>query len=363
LNRTKGLKQQKRILVAPLDWGLGHATRCIPIIRELLNQGAVVVIGADKGPLKLLQQEFSGLEFITLPGYDISYPKSGNMAFKMLLQAPKIVQKIKAEQKLLDQLITKHALDGVISDNRFGLNSKRIPCAFITHQIYIQAPLLGQQLYRINKSYIDQFNECWIPDLEGELNLSGDLSHNKNMPDNTHYIGPLSRFSPSVTNAKNEYDVMAIVSGPEPQRSVFEALLLKQLQELNRTALLVRGLPNETAIPDSGNAKITIKNHLDAAEMQEAISKSEVLVCRPGYSSLMDLAALGKRAIFIPTPGQTEQEYLAQLHLQQGHFYFEDQKQFNLKTALEKSRNFNGVSLANTSQLLQEKISTYLNSL
>src|ERR1043166_5258587 len=171
------MQQPKRILVAPLDWGLGHATRCIPIIRYLLEKGQEVIVGADGRPLELLKREFPGQEFIVIPGYKVSYPKKGSMTLKMAASVPKILAGIKKEHEQLDKITTAEKIDAVISDNRFGLWTKKVPCIFITHQLMIKSPFGEKLLHRLNKNHIKKYTECWIPDAEGADNLSGDLAH------------------------------------------------------------------------------------------------------------------------------------------------------------------------------------------
>lgn len=161
----------KRVLVSPLNWGLGHATRCIPIIRELQAQGAEIIIGAELFPLALLQAEFPSLETVNLPGYDISYPKGKGMALHLARQVPKIVSRIAEEHNQLSRLIDTLQIDGVVSDNRYGLYSDKIPTVFVSHQVSLKAPLFEGLLYQLQKRYIDKYAHLWVPDFEGTVNL------------------------------------------------------------------------------------------------------------------------------------------------------------------------------------------------
>lgn len=310
-----------------------------------MELGHEVVIAADKRPLELLKKEFPSLDFVIFPGYEISYPKKGNMVLKMLLAVPKIILGIVREHSLLKKIIHKKNIDILISDNRFGLWNKEIPCVFITHQLMVKSPLGEKLLRKLNYFFIRKYKECWIPDNEGSDNLSGDLSHLHPIPSNAFYIGSLSRFSTTEINASanNNYShhLMIILSGPEPQRTVFENEILSQLKDTSFKTLVVRGIP-EKEERRSISENIEMVSHLSTQEMKEAILSSELIISRSGYSSIMDYAVLGKRVIFVPTPGQTEQEYLADYFSQKGIAFHSSQHEFDLKKALEESKRFSG---------------------
>lgn len=348
------MQKQKRILICPLDWGLGHATRCIPIIRLLLKKNAEVVIAADAGPLALLKQEFPQLTFIQLKGYDIQYPKSGSMKMKMLLSIPKIVNRIKEEHAQLDKIIDEHKIDIVISDNRYGCWSKKVKSIFITHQLMIKAPIGESLLHKKVLKYIENYDECWVPDSGGQGNLSGDLSQKYPLPPNTYYVGLLSRFN-FTTSVNKTYDIMGIVSGPEPQRSIFEKLLLDNFKKSNLDALLVCGKAEEPKKRETIK-NVTIVSHLKAEEMKKAILASRLIVSRSGYSTIMDLAVLGKKAIFIPTPGQTEQEYLSKLYMDRGFAMCAHQSRFDLQLVYELAKKFRGFPKLKTKGDLEKRI-------
>jgi uncharacterized protein (TIGR00661 family) len=328
-------------LVCPLDWGLGHAARCVPIIRQLLTRGHKVIIAADHRPLSLLQTEFPSLEFIRLPGFTATYPDSGWMALKMLAQTPRLIVSGIRENRQLNRIIRERKIDAVISDNRFGLFTRRARCIYITHQLWIKCPpglaWLEPLLHRLHRWLIAFYDECWIPDFPGEPNLSGDLSHRGKPPANAHFIGPLSRFQK--TNAPTPdtvgYDLLAILSGPEPQRTLFERQVLAQAGRLAGRVLIVQGKPDEKAARRQ-EANVEIVPHLPTAEMQREMQSARVILARPGYSTIMDLTVLGKPAILVPTPGQTEQQYLADKFSKAGIYYSEPQSEFNLTNALEK---------------------------
>ena len=237
------------MLVAPLDWGLGHATRCIPIIRVLIKNGCTVLIAASGHHSVLLQTEFPDLEFIELPGYGITYAKA-NVLLRLVLQLPAFFRNVRREYKWLQQAISAYHIDAVISDNRYGLHSSLVPCVFVTHQLQVQAPTLfkwveksvRKRLYR----FIEKFDACWIPDVEDTNGSLGKaLSHPAHLPAiPVSYVGWLTRFLSQPARAK-KYKLLISLSGPEPQRTVLEELLLLQIKVVKGNVLLVRGLPGK----------------------------------------------------------------------------------------------------------------------
>jgi uncharacterized protein (TIGR00661 family) len=334
---------QKKILVAPLNWGLGHASRMIPVIRELKKQGADVILAADGRPYELLRKEFPDLKCLRLGGYDIRYQQKGNFTTQILLQIPKIIGSYFYERKELKRIIRDEGIDAVISDNRFGLSDKNVFSVFVTHQICILMPKgwkwFEKILYHLNRLLIEKFDECWIPDMEGAYNLTGDLTRKYPLPKNAKFIGLLTRMN--TVESKLKYDLLILLSGPEPQRSIIEELLRQQAKDFSEKMLMVRGIAER-------NGKQRIKKNFEVVDfmtsqdLNEAIASSVLVISRSGYSTVMDLAVMHKKAIFIPTPGQTEQEYLGVHLMQKGISYFELQHSFDLKRALKKSDAYKG---------------------
>lgn len=331
-----------RILVAPLDWGLGHATRCIPIVHELIRQGCEPVIATSGPQARLLSLEFPNLSFVDLKGYNVSYSRGGSiaMALSMLRQSRKIMRAISLEHDWLKTASAEFKLDGVISDNRFGLWHESLPSAFLTHQLSIAAPILRRSLQSRNYRFINRFSECWVPDVKEEGGIAGDLSHPDQLPKiPVHYVGPLSRFSPSQIQSEKER-LLILLSGPEPQRTILEEKILAEIRDYEGTATLVRGLPaNERLIPSS--EKLQFFNHLGTDELSKEIQRASLVICRSGYSTIMDLMALRKESFLIPTPGQTEQEYLAGHLSDKGFAPFISQRKFALQKAIELSKEYN----------------------
>lgn len=317
-------------MVAPLDWGLGHATRCIPIIRALLENGCKVLLAAEGAQSVLLQQEFPQLTIIPLRGYRVRYAGTrAGLAFRLLFQLPRLLNTIRKEHEWLQSVIRQYEIDLVISDNRYGLYSKQVPCVFITHQLTIKAPYrwLEKFIQRINYRYINRFTACWVPDAAGEHSLAGMLSHPEKMPViPVHYLGLLSRWKPA-TVAK-EYEVMVLLSGPEPQRTLLEEKILSAIQTIHGKKILVRGRPGDTTETVATDS-LKIYQHAPGTELAKLIQQSDRIICRSGYTSLMELMALQKKMLLIPTPGQTEQEYLAKEFAEKGWANTLEQDQCN----------------------------------
>ncbi len=348
-------------MVCPLDWGLGHATRCVPIINEILVQGAEVVIAADGRPLELLRQEFPQLDSITFHGYAIEYPSGDGMILKMALSIPKILSRINKEGKELQAIVQQHKIDAVISDNRYGLWKVNVPNVLIIHQLMVKSPFAESLLNKITRSYVSKFTQCWVPDYAGENNLSGDLSHKFEFPDNVKFVGALSRFESPVKETEKKYDLLALISGPEPQRTMFEQVVLEQLKDMEGKFIIVSGRPGEASLSlPKGGTSIEYHAHLGAKELREKILEAKVVLSRPGYSTIMDLAALGSKAIFVPTPGQTEQEYLAHLYTNRGLHYSMPQKQLNIEHALKQNQRFSGFDAYSSGEELKKVVGEFL---
>jgi uncharacterized protein (TIGR00661 family) len=332
---------KKRILVAPLNWGLGHASRCIPVIRKLEQTGFIPVIASDGMSLRLLQKEFPHLTAVELPSYHITYPQNGrHFKLKMLLNTPALARAISAEKKETLEIIGKYDIDGIISDNRLGVYNKHIPSVIITHQLNVLTGNTTWLSSKIHQAFIKNFDECWVPDAEGGINLSGRLGHFKNHKFPVKYIGMLSSLSKRKLTVK--YDLFILLSGPEPQRGLLEKKLKKAIKNFNGRVLFVKGkVEKEQHISNFGN--VTVYNYMSSSDLENAFNESKLILCRSGYTTLMDLAALGKKAFLIPTPGQFEQEYLAKRLQKKGLLPSCAQNEFNI-SKLEHVAAFSGLT-------------------
>ncbi len=309
------LPKQKTILFCPLNWGLGHASRSVPIIRVFQKMGFRIILAADKAPLAFLKTQFPELEWIRFKGFDPQYAKGKQQFLKLAFQLPMALWFNYQDRRFIAKLQRKTNIDLIISDNRFGAFSKKIPSVIITHQLNLQMPksfrLFTPLANKLNHTLLKQFSQCWIPDFQGQNRLSGELS---NIPKNfipTIHLGILSRFlSAKPEPTKKDIDLLVILSGPEPQRSQLEEKVIRQLAEEIGNFVILRGLPQlQTQEKISHNTRLL--NHATDELFLELINRAKQILCRGGYSTIMDLANLKRTALLVPTPGQTEQEYLA----------------------------------------------------
>jgi hypothetical protein len=314
-----------------------------------------MLAGEDKTAV-LLQKEFPGLTLLPLKGYRVNYAASGwKLPLTMAAQIPDILAAIDDENQWLEDRIREYNINAVISDNRYGLFNEAIPSVFITHQLSIKTPFgnLGNRaLERLNFEQIENFSSCWVPDHAGQENLAGDLSHpGRHLSIPIRYIGPLSRFNRKET--ATDQTVLLLLSGPEPQRTILEELMLDQLKTFVQPVVLVRGLPGMDDLPVVP-AHVQVHNHLPAAELQELMASASLVISRCGYSTVMDLAAMQKKSILIPTPGQTEQEYLSRHLMEKSFALCIPQSKFRLRNAIELAGHFNYRLIAPASSRLLE---------
>lgn len=331
----------RRVLIAPLDWGLGHATRCIPIINEFLLQGCEVLVASSGGARSLLRNEFPTLRHFELPAYSPIYSASSSLVWKLAEQFFKFIKTINLEHKQIEQLVAGENIDLVISDNRYGCWSHNAKSIFITHQINILLPpevgWMESIVNYLNRYQIKNFNTCWIPDRESENNFTGRLSKTDKLP--VKYIGTLTRFVKERNYREKTIDILVILSGPEPQRSMLEKILLQKLQNTDKSVCMVRGVSGDSTTI-TGN--ISIVDFVHSTKLQLLIEQSTLIIARSGYSTIMDLEVTGGNVVFIPTPGQTEQEYLANRLKRRGVAYCIKQDEFDINTALSEVKNYSG---------------------
>jgi uncharacterized protein (TIGR00661 family) len=339
------IEKKRRILISPLNWGFGHAGRMIPVALALKHRGHEVIFGLDRSLIPMIKPELPGIEVFEIAGATMHYSRHMPQYLAVLLQTPALIAKACREHALLKELIRETSPDIVISDNRFGFFNKNVFCVYFTHMLRIPFPLpfrilefTGILLHRL---IIRQYDLCIVPDVPGKENLSGRLSHLYHLPGKVIFAGPLSRFG-TITgrkvNLQHKYPfICLILSGPEPQRSMLLEKVLSAGLTSGKKVVVLSG----TAIPcNKLNTNADMVVNPSSEIMRYYIENSEIVVCRSGYTTIMELFSLNKGAVIIPTPGQTEQEYLGKwLHGRYG-FYSIPQNRFsdlNLVTPVQKS--------------------------
>ncbi len=311
-----------RVLIAPLNWGLGHATRCIPLIRRYVKEGAEVWLGGTGASLRLLKSYFPELTSIELAPLDIRYNAGKSQVTAMLRALPQLVRFMRGNRKKIRELVSSVSFDLIISDNCFGVYSEQCDCVYMTHQLHICMPRPWRWLEplaaRCHARLYNKYKEIWVPDYADDENLSGILGHPKRLDKRVKYIGPLSRFENIERDAidsvstRGKYDVVAVLSGPEPQRTVFEQEIMARYADSNEQVLIVRGKTDEP-MTHILRQNIMLVPHLPDDKLRQELQATKHIIARSGYSTIMDLHVLGllSKAELHPTPGQSEQEYLA----------------------------------------------------
>jgi predicted glycosyltransferase len=340
----------QNVLVCPLDWGLGHASRMIPVIHQLLDSGFKIIIGGSGKSADLLKLTFPESTFISFPSPRMHYSVNSRwLIIYLLFQLPAFAWATLREHRTIKRIVAQYNIQIVISDNRYGLFCKKAYCIFITHQVSPVLPVFFRwaeyPIYLIISGIIHRYNECWIPDGPDRIdNLSGKLSHRFKIPGNARYIGILSRFGQLTAEPEpawsEKYELVIVLSGPEPQRHIWFNELMILSKTINRKTLILTGLHEEDHGQNIlGQWPVTIKSHLDPQNFYHALVHAGAIICRSGYSSIMDLAALGKTALLVPTPGQTEQEYLAEYLAGKGYFTCVQQRDLAPELVLDYMKN------------------------
>lgn len=328
-------REKLKILISPLNWGFGHAGRMIPVALALRRLGHTVIFGTDSALIPMLQPELPGIEIISIKGVNIKYSRYLPQYSAVLMQTPKILAMAFREHTALKHIIDELHPDIVISDNRFGFFNRKVFCVYITHMLRIPFPkpfrfmeFIGTSIHRF---VINHYNLCLIPDIPGEENLSGRLSHGAYPCVETYFTGILSRFSQEINESSGQQIqrpyVCLILSGPEPQRSI---LLEKVIDASIKNSLRLVALSGSPVMTNfTHNELVRIEVNQPSSVLRFYIGNSEKVVCRAGYTTIMELVSIKKGAIIIPTPGQTEQEYLAESLNGRYGFYSISQTEFS----------------------------------
>lgn len=352
------MEKKKNILICPLEWGLGHATRMIPVAKELQKLDHNVIFASGKEHLSLIRSELPDCSCIIFPGFNPGYSRYLPQYLSVLLNLPRLTFHIIREHFRLKRIITDYSVDIVISDNRFGLWNRRIKSVYITHMPRIPFPkpfrFLEPAGIILHRLIIKRYDFCYIPDLPGENNISGRLSHGLRLTENVRYIGLLSRFSQLVQNGSKAYEHLyntVILSGPGHQKELLKKKLTDIFREKEPATVILEGKPQLKKEPEK-DGNITLYSHLPSVEMISIIAGSEGIICRSGYTGIMDLIVLNSSALLIPTPGQTEQEYLAEYLSGKGLFSYLNQKNLNVNTVFPGKKMIDNSGIVRDSSLL-----------
>lgn len=310
-----------KIILSALDWGLGHTTRIIPVARELALRNVHIVLAGTRKQLQVWSEDLPGHSQIELPGYGVRYGKRLPASWHVLRQFPRLLSVIKTEHKLISQAVAELGIQAIISDNRYGVYAPKIPCVMVMHQFVppISGPgrLLQPILWKGHQAFLQPFQEIWVPDHQQQSSLAQSMRF-PSIDKPVRYLGWTSRLSGIVPQAPDFLppdmpapDLLCLLSGPEPQRSLLEEVILNQLPIPGKTCWVVQGLPGHNRLPRSIPGGVLIP-YLDAPALKFWLPKAHTVLSRSGYSTLMDLASLGIRHIvLVPTPGQPEQIQLA----------------------------------------------------
>lgn len=348
----------KTILIAPLNWGLGHATRCIPIIKALQENNYIPIIASDGIALELLRKEFPYLQTLELPSYQIEYAKNGkNFKWKLLQNCPKMIEAVLNEKKMVKEWVKKYDIDGIISDNRLGVFNRKIPSVFITHQLNVMTGNTTWITSKLHQYIIKKYTSCWVPDVAEAPNLTGKLGHLESSSFNIKYIGPLSRLHKK--ESEKIYDLMIILSGPEPQRGLLEEKLNKEVLRYQGKVVFIKGIIEKDQKKEQIE-NVTYYNFMNTRQLEQTFNESNLVLCRSGYTTIMDLVKLEKKAYFIPTPGQYEQEYLAKKLKEEGLVPYSDQEKFRIEN-LNEIDLYLGLKNFNNRQDWQDLFSVFEN--
>ncbi len=362
------MEPAKNILICPLEWGLGHAGRMIPLAEALMKRGHNVIAASGREHLALFLKEIPGIATISFSGFKPSYSRSLPQWLALLGYLPAFVFHLLRDNVRLGRIVDQHRIDIVISDNRFGLWTRKARCVYFTHMLRIPMPRMLRFLEPLagwtHRLVINRYDLCFIPDMPGKNNLSGDLSHGMKLPHHARYAGIISRFSgiaPSSGKKPEKPYITILLSGPEPQKSIFRNLVLDSLADDKRLIVIMEGKPEDKGEKTVVNSRVISYAHPERDVMRELLEGSSLIITRPGYTTLMDLSLLGLTALTVPTPGQTEQEYLASFLGQEGRFRSMRQKDLGKgKPLIEPVKTGDPFNMNDEGKLLQEAVSIIL---
>jgi uncharacterized protein (TIGR00661 family) len=323
-----------KIIYGVCSWGLGHATRSLPVIRKLVSEQHNITVISNGRSLDVLKKELGDtVDYVDIPDYPMLLSENSRQFIaKSIVYWPVFIKRIEDGLAQLQKILAQNQYDCIISDARYDMYSKKIPSFFISHQMRIMNPLrirlFENAMERFNLFFFKRFVGVMVPDYKEE-SLSGDLSHHLRRIDENrlHYVGVLSDFTKR--QMSKDIDYLISISGPEPQRSMLEEKLVAQAHELPGTVVLTLGKTEKYSVVKKKH--LTTYSFVTKELREELLNRAKLVVSRSGYSTIMDVAVVGTKALLIPTPGQIEQEYLGAYHMSKGTFYSVSQETIDLK--------------------------------
>lgn len=335
-----------RVLFGVCSWGLGHATRDLPLLRRMIKAGHTLTLVGIGRSLDLLKDELKdACSYFTIPDSSSVYSERDFSVTRFLSYFPIYMSEIVQEHSQIKKLIKREKYERIISDNRYGVYNKEIPSYLISHQLRFIAPgrvkLFEMATEGFNYSFFKyNFSKFLVPDYK-EDPLSGDLSHNLKYfkEKRIEYLGVLSDLKKRET--AEDIDYFISLSGPEPQRTILEKKIFEQAPLLKGKVVIALGKPEDPR--DETANHLRVFGYLGRKRQEEIMNRSKLVITRPGYTTIMELSLLGKRALFIPTPGQTEQVYLAEYHKKRRNFYCVGQDKLNLTRDVEEAKKYPGL--------------------
>jgi len=336
-----------RIIYAVCSWGLGHATRSLPVIRKLKEEDNDLTIISNGRSLDLLKKEIGDIaKYYDIPDYPMLLSENSRQFMaKSVIYWPSFIARMESGLQALNKILKKRKYDRIISDARYDMYSRKIPSFFITHQIRIMNPLRISIFERgsetFNLFFFKRFCGVIVPDFEKD-DLSGELSHNLNKIDEKklHYVGVLSDFKKK--KKKKDIDYMISISGPEPQRTILEKKIITKIKDLSGKIIITLG--KTESIRKFSKKNIETYSFLSKEKREDFLNRTKLVISRSGYSTILDLGVIGTKALMIPTPGQVEQEYLGKYHNKKGTFYSVNQENINLLKDIENAKKTTGIT-------------------
>lgn len=362
-----GNSKTPKILFTILNMGLGHVSRSLPLINDLRSRGIQLYIGSSGRSLLFLQDEVQNTGFIELPDYELTYSQKGVSLPILFSQIPSLLGKIHQEHNVIESVIERENINLVLSDHRYGCYSHQVPSIFISHQLrFITPPYL--RLFEFvgtgfNKWFHQKYDKVVVPDiLKGsEGIISGKLSRQDH--DKKYFFTGIMSSLYKMENCQQDIDILISVSGPEPQRTIFEQIVRSQMEMMEGNIIVLLGKP-ESGVIEEPRGHLKIIHHASRKLMNDLLNRAKLVVTRPGYSTIMEIAELGKKALFIPTLGQTEQLYLAERLVKNGWFYSVSQNKLNLSKDIRIANKYPGFpqkfSTRQSLSMIWELIEPYL---